>query len=360
MESKVMITINEADGLLSALAAAVALSPLKKRTMPTAKKLKPEMVTCPSRVAMPLLRCSDLCKVTESRRIVLMFRLAFAFALSLTTAALAQKTKPGPPHVVTIQTRDMTIEFAGDRAWTPQRIMHQGEIITDRTGFYGTVMSEEGKKWIGTGHNEGGIEIVEKVTLSVDGKPDELVDKATYKCSRAVIEKRSMLGPIKLAATYVVTDDALLEQHRYEFATDIKIGTLYAFMHPFLPRTTEWIAQMPDDSIKEGKFDNSGDFKLRDDPKWTAIFDPATKRATVVWYPQPLKGMGIKTGYWDKTVYHKLYNQIYSHTDVAKGTKLEAQVIVRTVIVDEASWKVKAKALANETATAFAKGALAF
>ncbi|MBL9143874.1 MAG: hypothetical protein JNM99_09350 [Verrucomicrobiaceae bacterium] len=281
--------------------------------------------------------------------------LVFSLVL-LSVPALAQKTKPGPPYVVTIQTRDMTIEFGGDRAWTPQRISHQNEIITERTGFYGTVMSEEGKKWIGTGHNEGGIEIVEKVTLTVDGKPADLADKATYKCSRAVVEKQSMLGPIKLAATYVVTDDALLERHRYEFTTEITIGTLYAFMHPFLPRTTEWIAQMPDGKMKEGKFDNRGDFKLRDDPKWTAIFDPAAKRATLVWYPQPLQGMGIKTGYWDKTVYHKLYNQLYSHTPVPKGTKVEAQVVVRSVSADEPTWKEKAKALAEDTSASFAKG----
>ena len=289
-----------------------------------------------------------------------MARFLILCSILLSAPVFAQKAKPGPPHVVTIQTRDLTIEFGGDRAWTPQRILHQGEIITERTGFYGTVMSEEGKQWIGTGHNEGGIEKVEKVSLTLDGKPGELVDKANFPCSRAVIEKQSMLGPIKLAATYVVTDDALLERHRYEFTADIKIGTLYAFMHPFLPRTTGWIAQMPDGAMKEGKFDNSGDFKLKDDPKWTAIFDPVAKRATVVWYPQPLTGMSIKTGYWDKTVYHKLYNQIYSHTDVAKGTTLEAQVIVRSVTTDETTWKSSAKKLADETAAAFAKGALAF
>lgn len=289
-----------------------------------------------------------------------MSRISLLHLLWLSVPVFAQPAKPGPPHVVTIQTRDMTIEFGGDRAWTPQRILHQGEIITERTGFYGTVMSEEGKKWIGTGHNEGGIEQVEKVSLTLDGKPGELTDKANYQCSRAVIEKQSMLGPIKLAATYVVTDDAFLERHHYEFTADIKIGTLYAFMHPFLPRTTEWIAQIPDGTMKEGKFDNSGDFKLKDDPKWTAIFNPVAKRATVVWYPQPLKGMSIKTGYWDKTVYHKLYNQIYSHTDVAKGTTLEAQVIVRSVTADETTWKASAKKLADETAAAFAKGAFAF
>ena len=95
-------------------------------------------------------------------------------------SAFAQKAKPGPPSVVTIQTRDMTIEFGGVRAWTPQRILHQGEVITERTGFYGTVVSEEGEgiRWVGTGHNEGGVEKVEKATLTLDGQPSEFADKA--------------------------------------------------------------------------------------------------------------------------------------------------------------------------------------
>jgi hypothetical protein len=117
---------------------------------------------------------------------------------------------------------------------------------------------------------------------------------------------------------------------------------------------------MHDGTMKAGKFDSSGDFKLKDDPKWTAIFDPVAKRATVVWYPQPLKGMAIKTGYWDKTVYHKLYNQLYSHTPVPKGTRFEAQVIVRSVATEEAEWKAKATALATDTAASFASGKLGF
>lgn len=284
----------------------------------------------------------------------------FIVALFSATTAFAQNAKPGPPHVVTIETRDLTVEFAGDRAWTPQRILHQGGIITERTGFYGTVMSEEGGKWIGTGHNEGGIEKIGKVTLSLDGKPGELTDKAIYKTARAVIEKESTLGPIRLAATYVVTDEAFLERHRYEVTADMTIGTLYAFMHPFLPRTTEWIAQMPDGAMKEGTFDNSGDFKLKDDPKWTAIFDPAAKRATLVWYPQPLKGQGIRTGYWDKTVYHKLYNQICSHAPVPKGTKFETAVIVRPLPADQGSWKAACIKEAKSLTTRFADGRLHF
>jgi hypothetical protein len=175
-----------------------------------------------------------------------------------------------------------------------------------------------------------------------------------------VIEKQSMLGPLKLWATYIVTDDALLERHRYEVTEDVKIGTLYAFMHPWLPETTEWTASMPDGSMLEGKFDNSGDFKLKADVKWTAIYSPVSKRAMLVWYPQPLKGQGVKTGYWDKTVYHKLYNQIYSHAEVAKGTTFETALVIRGVKSEGAMWKAAVLELAADTAAQVANGTVGF
>lgn len=278
-----------------------------------------------------------------------MNRIILASVLAAISFASGAGLKPGPPHIVTIETRDLKVEFAGDRAWTIHRIFFKGDMVADKNGFYGTVFSAEGGKWIGTGHNEGGIEEVRSVTLTVDGKPCEMADKAVYRGKRAEIRKESMMGPLALEAVYVVTDDCVLERHRYEVTSDVKIGCLYAFMHCWLPRTTEWIAEKADGTVIEGRFDNNGDFELKADAKWTALHDPVCRRTMLAWYPVPLAGQGIKTGYWDKTVYHKLYNQIYSHAAVAKGAKFEAAVIVRGVEADAASWKDAAKALAAET-----------
>jgi len=286
--------------------------------------------------------------------------LRFLSLLFVASVSLAAGPKPGPPHIVTVETRDLKVEFAGDRAWTFHRIHFKGELVADRVGFYGTVFAPEGGKWIGTGHNEGGIEQVKRVTLTVDGKPCDLADKAVYRGRRAEIRKQSMMGPLALEATYIVTDDCLLERHRYEATEDVKIATLYAFMHAWLPRTTEWIAEKPDGTMVEGKFDNTGNFKLSTDPKWTALYDPQNRRAMLAWYPKPLVGQGIKTSYWDKTAYHKLYNQIYSHAALAKGTKFEAAVIIRGVETDAASWKQAAKTLATETKSRFEHGEIRF
>jgi hypothetical protein len=87
---------------------------------------------------------------------------------------------------------------------------------------------------------------------------------------------------------------------------------------------------------------------------------PVSRRAMLAWYPVPLAGQGVKTGYWDKTVYHKLYNQVYSHAAVAAGVKFEAAVIVRGVEADAASWKDAAKALAADTKSRHQSGDIRF
>jgi hypothetical protein len=264
--------------------------------------------------------------------------------------------KPGPEAYVTVETRDLKVEFACDRAWTISTIASRGKIITGRPGFYGTVAALAGARWIGTGHNEGGVEKVESAVLTVDGKPCDLTDKAAYQGRRAVLIKHSMLGSIRLVATYIVTDDSILEEHRYEMTEEIKVGRMYAFMHPFLPATTEWMAETVKGEIVEGRFDSQGGHQLDQDVKWTAIYDPAARHVTLAWLPQPLPGPAPKTFYWDKTVYHKLYNQVWSGTTVPAGTQAVARIIIRPAEADDATWKQRAKELVQELQATVEKG----
>ncbi|MDB6137252.1 MAG: hypothetical protein JWO94_324 [Verrucomicrobiaceae bacterium] len=220
------------------------------------------------------------------------------------------------------------------------------------------MLSLEGARWIGTGHDEGGVEKIEHISLTVDGKACALTDKAAYQGHRATLEKQSMLGSVKLQATYVVTDDAILERHRYEATDDVRIDTLYAFMHPWVPHTSEWMAELPDHSVLEGKFDSGGGYHMQADPKWTAVYDPISHRVALAWYPVPLAGQGLKSTYRDKAIYHKLYNQICSHMPFTKGSRLEAAVIVRGVESSQGHWKQAARSLASATAADFASGKL--
>jgi len=269
--------------------------------------------------------------------------LAFCLAAFCTHAAAP---KPGPVSLVTVETRDFRVEFAGDRAWTFQRILHQGQVVAGPAGFCGTVFAAQSGKWIGTGHNEGGIEQIEKVTLTVDGQPRDLTHQSIYRGEKAILHKHSRMGPFKLEAIYTITDDALHEEHRYEALEETKIATLYAFMHTWLPDSTEWLAVKPDGKEMAGVFASDSDFELQQDVKWTASYNPKNRRAMLAWHPQPFLGQGLKTAYWDKTVYHKLYHQIYANTTIAAGTKFDATVIIKGVETDNAGWKDSVRKLA--------------
>ncbi|MEN3943520.1 hypothetical protein WJU23_19635 [Prosthecobacter sp. SYSU 5D2] len=273
-----------------------------------------------------------------------------------TRSTFAAGPKPGPEAYVTVETQDMKVEFACDRAWTISTIVYRGKVITGRPGFYGTVAALEGARWIGTGHNEGGVEKVESAVLTVDGKPCELTDKAAYQGRRAVLKKHSMIGSIRLVATYIVTENSVLEEHQYEMTQEIKVGRMYAFMHPFMPATTEWMAETIKGEIIEGRFDSKGGHQLDQDVRWTAIYDPTAGHVTLAWLPQPLPGPSPKTFYWDKTVYHKLYNQVWSGATVPAGTKAQARIIIRPAETDETSWKQRAKELVQEVQAYSEKG----
>ena len=290
-------------------------------------------------------------------------RTAFSILLFISTvgmAALPAAEKPGPPHVVAVETRDYKVEFAGDRAWTIFRILFKGTLVGDKNGFYGTVLIPDGGKFVGTGHTEGGVERVESVTLTVDGKPADLKDKTVYRASRVELRKKSMMGPLRLEATYVVGDDCLLERHCYEAPEDTMIHLLYAFMHCWLPSTTEWIAEKADSTVVDGKFDSSGNFKLRADVKWTALYDPENRKAMLAWFPKVLAGQGHRTTYWDKAVYHKLYTQLLSGATLPRGTRFEAALVIRGVETAPDDWKHAVKTAAEETQRQFARGKIRF
>ena len=107
-------------------------------------------------------------------------------------------------------------------------------------------------------------------------------------------------------------------------------------------------------------FDSSGNFKLREDVKWTALYDPVSRKAMLAWFPKVLAGQGHRTTYWDRTNYHKLYTQLYSGAFLAKGTKSEAALVVRGVEAAPEDWKQAVKATAAETQQKFSRGDIKF
>ena len=60
-------------------------------------------------------------------------KLAIAIFLAVGSLVFAADLKPGPPAVVTVETRDMKVEFAGDRAWTICSCGFGNRVLADGT-----------------------------------------------------------------------------------------------------------------------------------------------------------------------------------------------------------------------------------
>ena len=86
--------------------------------------------------------------------------------LLLPVAALAQIPQDG---TLTVETAHYKVVFSAKQAWTIYDIAFDGRPVGLHNGFYGTVLIPAGSNFIGTGHTEGGQEVVEKLALTVDG-----------------------------------------------------------------------------------------------------------------------------------------------------------------------------------------------
>jgi hypothetical protein len=88
-------------------------------------------------------------------------------------------------------------------------------------GFYGAVMRKgPGTTFVGTGHHEGGDELVDEVRLEVDGAPRPAHHGATYEGERIRLVKRSRIESLHAETTLDVSADGIGEALRLRAPSD--------------------------------------------------------------------------------------------------------------------------------------------
>ena len=70
---------------------------------------------------------------------------------------------------LTLKSGNYRIVFEAASAWTLDELHFEGRQFGLNNGHYGTVLTPKGGKWWGTGHSEGGREVVHSLKLTVDG-----------------------------------------------------------------------------------------------------------------------------------------------------------------------------------------------
>lgn len=240
---------------------------------------------------------------------------------------------------ITAKTRDYTIQFSAKQAWTIYNFTYRDHLIGHSNGFYGTVLIPVGGNFIGTGHTEGGREIVHAVKLLVDGLETPVEIGKVYTGSRIELIKDSTIHKFKARATITVTDDEVIERQELEALETFDLKIMYLFMHCWQGTTSKWLAELPDGETIGGDFNNEGNEVLKD-TRWVAQYEPNMGIGILGYTPKVASGNGSHTMIWNLERYHKFYTRRVGLPETFEaGQKLDYTMIVRGVPDESGDWE---------------------
>ena len=241
--------------------------------------------------------------------------------------------------LLTLKTDHYTVPFSARQAWTIYEIAYDGKIVSHHNGYHGTVLIPKGGNFIGTGHTDGGREIVHSVTVKVDDAPEAPVGPAQMGQSlsghRITLVKRSTIWKFDCTAEVTITDDQVLEHTVLQATEPTELTRLYYFMHCFQPTTTKWGAELPDGTFEQGDLVSDDkakvQMKINKDTRWVSQYDPTSGLGLLCYTPKVIAGPGSASMVWDLSRYHKYYLQYTTRQSFQAGDKLDYAVIVKMV-----------------------------
>lgn len=257
---------------------------------------------------------------------------------------------PGVPETgfLTLETDNYTIPMDAASGWTIDKMFYKGHEFGLNNGQYGTVMRPRGQQWWGTGHKEGGREVVHKLQLIVDGKEVPITKTGeTIKGQRIEFIKESTIWKFKVRAETTITNSEVFERTQLEALADCELDLLYYFMHCFPPTSTKWMARLPDGTIETGPLSHSKKMAVSQDTSWVAQFNPAEQLSVLCYTPRVITGNKSASMIWDLDRYHKYYLRHNDGQAFKQGDKLDFTVIVKAIPQETGDWKATQKAAAE-------------
>lgn len=211
--------------------------------------------------------------------------------------------------MMTVRTEHLRAVFEARSAWTLDEIWYDDFKVAGPTGHYGTVLIPEGGRWIGTGHSEGGREIVHDLALTVDGEQRPVEVGAEIEGEEATLVKRSTIHQFDATHTVTVRGGEIVERAQLTASETHELSLMYLFMHCIEPATTRWIAEAADGEIVEGTFESNKDFELERRARWWAQLFPEQNLAVLMYLTRIPDVNGSMIRMWDLSHYHKVYVQ---------------------------------------------------
>jgi len=247
-------------------------------------------------------------------------------------------------------TEHYAVLFDPQPAWTIRQIEFDGRSIAKPTGWYGTVMVPRGGSWWGTGHGEGGREVVHALKLTVDGQDRPVVPGATCAGTEIRLVKDSSIWKFNCRAEVTITNDHVYERTRLTPNQDCELELLYAFMHCFVPETTAWAAALPDGTVHTGQLDHGGGFSVNRNVRWLAQYEPQLNVGILCYLPGAAGDRAISK-IWNQPHYHKHYVQPDTRQIFKQGETLDYVMVLKAVPGETGDWKATktAASLLEET-----------
>ena len=244
--------------------------------------------------------------------------------------------------ILTITQNSYKLSFIKKSSWTIQELYFDDKLLLSPTGAFGSVANLKGTGWHGTGH---GNETVEKANLDVDGKTYDLQDGLDVRGNKFVLFKQSVIGPYRQFDTITFDGARIVEDFHYEIISDDSdVNFIYAFMHCFTNKTDQWMAQLKDESIEEGKFLDNNSFTLKKDIRWAAVYDSSETMGLVYVYPETYQGKApFNNSFWNRPRDNKLYLRPELPTGI--GQKFNFKVTLQAFSATPENWQSDAKKL---------------
>ncbi|MDP7131073.1 MAG: hypothetical protein QF437_11320 [Planctomycetota bacterium] len=253
---------------------------------------------------------------------------------------------------LTLKTDAYSLLFEAASAWTIDKMFYRGKQFGLNNGHYGTVLTPKGGKWWGTGHSEGGREVVHSLKLTVDDEERAIRAGETLTGKQIRLVKESTIWKFKAAVEIILTNDHVFERTQLEALEDCETSVLYYFMHCIPPTTTKWLGQMEDGSLAQGELKAIGKMAVNKNTRWLSQFDPTTGLGILCYTPKIITGSKSASLIWDLDRYHKYYLRQNHGQKFRKGEKLDFTVIVKAVPDESGNW-VATKRAATELAESF-------
>ena len=228
------------------------------------------------------------------------------------------------------------------------QIFFDGYEIGTKTGFYGTILATAKNMFIGSGHNEGGEEKLQSLSICVDGK---IVTERSgnLRGEEIVFDKITQLDNLLVMIKTIINRDGIRIDKQWKALAEQKIASFYIFQYCWNAETDVWMLGRPDGSIGEGIFKSDDGWHLRNEREilWHAIYSTKAQKGVISYFSKYFPKQGRYMS-WDRSNYHKFYFWAANPPVVPAGYQSPEYSIVLKGFGASENWRDQVKGIAAE------------